>query len=257
MRLYHRFHQRFGTAGLLVALIALVLALTTGAYAAGGGLSGKQKKEATKIAKTQAKSYANSNPGAQGPKGEPGAKGDPGADGQPGKSVGVTPIAAGGEACEGRAGAELKAEGAGSPTELCEGPPGPTETRLPPGKTIKGLWQFQVKQNSSEFGLLSVPFPLRVEPAPKFEYLAPKAASTEHCPGKVDEPAAEKGWLCLYTVTATGTKGNPFHASPDLKLGLAGTKWEIESTADLAFAYGTYAVTAECLKDEEGNEIPC
>jgi hypothetical protein len=256
MRLYRRFHQRFGTAGLLIALIALVLALTTGAYAAGGGLSGKQKKEVTKIAKTEAKSYANSNPGAQGPKGEPGPKGDPGADGTPGKSVAVTPIAAGGEACEGRAGAELKAEGAGSGAEVCEGPAGPTETRLPPGKTIKGLWQFQVKQNSSEVGLLNVPFPLQVEPGPTYNYLEPNAAPTENCPGNVDEPQAKKGFFCLYAKVTVGTKGEPIDRFTGPTLGFHGD-WKLESSADLAFAYGSYAATAKCLKDEEGNEIPC
>jgi hypothetical protein len=256
MRLYRRFQARFGTAGLLIALLALVLALTTGAYAAAGGLSGKQKKEATKIAKTQAKSYANSNPGAQGPKGEPGAKGDPGADGQPGKSVAVTPIAAGGEACEGRAGAELKAEGAGSGAEVCEGPPGPTETRLPPGKTIKGLWQFQANQNKIEVGVFNVAFPLRVEPGPNFVYMEPNAAPTEHCPGNVDEPQAKKGFLCLYAKVASGTKSTPFSLPVDSTLGLE-AEWQLESTADLAFAYGSYAATAKCLKDEEGNEIPC
>jgi hypothetical protein len=256
--MYARIRRHFSPAALALSVIALALALAGGAIAAAGGLSAKQKKEVTKIAKTQAKSYANSNPGAQGPKGEPGAKGDPGADGQPGKSVAVTPIAAGGEACEGRAGAEVKAEGAGSGAEVCEGPAGPTETRLPPGKTMKGLWQFQVNQNKLKLGLLNVAFPLRVEPGPTFNYMPPGTEPTEHCPGKVDEPAAEKGFLCLYTVTAVGTEGAPESSglAAFKPLGLEG-EWHLEGSADLAFAYGTYAVTAPCLKDDEGNEIPC
>ncbi|HVV72142.1 MAG TPA: hypothetical protein VHI52_11700 [Verrucomicrobiae bacterium] len=53
-----RIHQKLGTAGLIVAIVALVAALAGGAYAAGGGLSGKQKKEVTKIAQVEAEKFA-------------------------------------------------------------------------------------------------------------------------------------------------------------------------------------------------------
>ena len=46
--------SQFGTAGLVVAIVALIAALAGGAYAASGGLTGKQKKEVTKIAKQNA-----------------------------------------------------------------------------------------------------------------------------------------------------------------------------------------------------------
>src|SRR3954454_3312011 len=49
MSLYRRFQARFGTAGIVIGVIALAMAMVTGAYAAGGGLSGKQKKEVSKI----------------------------------------------------------------------------------------------------------------------------------------------------------------------------------------------------------------
>ena len=52
--------EPFGTAGLIVACVALVLALTGAAFAA-AGLTGKQKKEVEKIAKK----YAG-KPGAAG-----------------------------------------------------------------------------------------------------------------------------------------------------------------------------------------------
>ena len=51
--MYRRFHQRFGAAGLIVSILALILALTGAAFAA-SGLTGKQKKEVTKIAKQYA-----------------------------------------------------------------------------------------------------------------------------------------------------------------------------------------------------------
>ncbi|MBA3867401.1 MAG: hypothetical protein H0X42_13840 [Solirubrobacterales bacterium] len=46
-----RIHQKLGTAGFIISIVALVAALGGGAYAASGGLSGKQKKEVEKIAK--------------------------------------------------------------------------------------------------------------------------------------------------------------------------------------------------------------
>ncbi|MCW2987260.1 MAG: hypothetical protein JWM24_198, partial [Solirubrobacterales bacterium] len=48
--LKRRLREPFGKAGLTVGVIALVMALVGGAYAA-GALTGKQKKEVEKIAK--------------------------------------------------------------------------------------------------------------------------------------------------------------------------------------------------------------
>src|SRR3954453_22689625 len=49
--LNRHFKEPFGKAGLTVAILALVLAMVGGAWAA-VGLNGKQKKEVRKIAKT-------------------------------------------------------------------------------------------------------------------------------------------------------------------------------------------------------------
>ena len=72
--MFSRMHNKLGTAGLLVAIVALVFAMVGGAYAAKGALTGKQKKEVTKIAKK----YAG-KPGAQGPQGPAGLVGPKGA----------------------------------------------------------------------------------------------------------------------------------------------------------------------------------
>jgi hypothetical protein len=45
-----RVHQKLGTAGFVISIVALVAALGGGAYAASGSLSGKQKQEVSKIA---------------------------------------------------------------------------------------------------------------------------------------------------------------------------------------------------------------
>ena len=73
-----RIREPFGKAGLIVAIVALVAASVGGAYAAnhnGGkhhkksknnaGLNGKQKKQVKNISKSEAKKFANSNPGAR------------------------------------------------------------------------------------------------------------------------------------------------------------------------------------------------
>src|SRR3954470_13970370 len=97
-----RIHDKLGTAGLVVAVVALVVALTGTAFAAKKFIT---KQEAIKIAKK----YAGKNgaPGAQGSKGDTGASGAQGPKGDQG--------------------------GKGE-----EGPPGPTETLLPIGKTEIG-----------------------------------------------------------------------------------------------------------------------
>jgi hypothetical protein len=70
---------RFDKAGLIVGVLALVLALVGGAWAASGGLSAQQKKEVKKIAHAFA-----GKPGAPGANGKDGAPGAPGSQGPPG-----------------------------------------------------------------------------------------------------------------------------------------------------------------------------
>ncbi len=73
------FKEPFGKAGLTVAILALVLAMVGGAYAASGALSGKQKKEVEKIAKKDA-----GKPGANGAAGTAGTNGTNGTNGKDG-----------------------------------------------------------------------------------------------------------------------------------------------------------------------------
>jgi hypothetical protein len=84
--MFNRIRERFGTAGLVVSIMALVLALAGGAYAA-AGLNGKQKKEVTKIAKKYAGKPGA--PGATGPAGPAGTNGTAGTNG-----VSITGVAA-------------------------------------------------------------------------------------------------------------------------------------------------------------------
>jgi hypothetical protein len=161
--------EPFGTAGLVVACVAMVLALTGAAFAAKGALTGKQKKEVEKIAKKYAgkpgaagaagpagpqgaagaagKDGAQGEKGAKGDAGSPGSPGAPGAPGEDGKSVEAALSAGGsGEPCEGVGGAEYEVEGEpSSAVEICNGEEGSPWTAggtLPPGATETGYWAF-------------------------------------------------------------------------------------------------------------------
>lgn len=71
--------------GITIAVIALILALAGGAFAASGALTKKQKKEVEKIAKKFAgKDGVTGVTGPQGPIGSPGTNGSPGAKGATG-----------------------------------------------------------------------------------------------------------------------------------------------------------------------------
>jgi hypothetical protein len=232
--MFERIHEKLGTAGLIIAVVALIAALTGTAFAA-AGLNPKQKKEVTKIAKSVAKKGPT---GPQGPAGAPGAKGDAGAAGAKGATGPQGPP---GE------------DGATGP----EGPAGPTETKLPPGESLKGLWQFQTE--GSNLALLTISFPLRVvEPTPVFHWMGIGAEPTKECPGSSANPEALRGHFCLYATLLTGSSAAfpiPAPTALDESAGWRG-KFEIEESA-AAFGYGSWAVTAACPKNEEGEEIEC
>lgn len=230
--MFKRIHDKLGTAGLVVAIVALIAALTGTAFAA-VGLNSKQKKEVTKIAKKYAGKPGPTGPtGPQGPAGSPGAKGDAGAKGDPGAPGPAGPA---------------------GPTGP-EGPPGPTDTKLPPGETLKGLWQFQVE--GSEMALVSISFPLQVVPNPEHHWIGVGKPSTEECPGTVEEPEAAPGHLCIYATSIINAFSFPDPLGGiDFSSGWRGEFNVPEGKA--AFGLGSWAVTAACPKDEEGEEIEC
>lgn len=226
-----RLRKQLGPAGFAVAIVAMVLALGGAALAAKGALTGKQKKEVEKIAKK----YAG-KPGAPGatgpagpvgpkgdagPKGDTGAKGDTGDAGTAGKSVGVSSIAAGGSKCEGRAGAEVKQEGAGSGTAVCEGSPWTAGGTLPAGKTETGTWAFTTPAPENAVKVpISFTIPLAApldgdhvhlvsadgssevvlnEDTFELENVTPTGCGVALTPaGTVESPKAAPGNLCVY-----------------------------------------------------------
>jgi hypothetical protein len=272
--------EPFGKAGLLVACIALVLA-TTGAAFAAGKLTGGQKKEVEKIAKKFAgKPGANGSPGAQGPAGpdgKVGASGSNGTPGTPGKGV-VVSTASGAECPGGVSGTKFEVEGSGTSSHVCNGKNGTTgfTENLPSGKTEKGVWTFEedrITDLPPTVGVpeaignskvpLSFPIPL-AEPLPGEnvhfineegeEQLGPgNAVPSTACTGTPAQPTAEPGNLCVYETF----QANAFAASElitPIAEGRQGARVQFflqapEETPEGAHvavsATGTFAVTAE------------
>jgi Collagen triple helix repeat (20 copies) len=182
--MFSRIHEKLGTAGFVLAVVALIAALAGTAFAA-AGLNGKQKKQVTAIAKKYA--------GKPGPAGAPGPKGDTGAPGPKGDTGAPGPKGDPGEP--------------GEPGP--EGKTGFTEV-LPSEKTETGAWAIGVTPDGKRKDV-AVSFNIPLTAAPEvhviqengkekvlgeegFEELEQPA-----CPGEVEEPAADPGNLCLYT----------------------------------------------------------
>jgi hypothetical protein len=228
--------EPFGTAGLIVACVALIAALAGGAYAASGGLTAKQKKEVKKIAKQFAGKPGAT--GATGPAGSPGAKGDTGAAGTNGKD--------GTNGTDGKNGTNGTngTPGAKGEAGMCSAEE--PECSLAAGGVLTGVWA--AAGGEGDLALASISFPVRVSPAPsavfgaKFsifqvgfkledgqktligpypclqaecenpgtgegalEQAEPEAALLESeaaykqaCPGSATEPEAAAGFLCIY-----------------------------------------------------------
>jgi hypothetical protein len=230
--------EPFGKAGLIVAILALVLGTTGAAFAAKGALTGKQKKEVEKIAKKYAgkpgAAGATGPAGLAGPAGSAGAKGEtggagnagtPGAPGVPGKSVTVTSISSGGAKCSGRAGAEVKQEGAASGTEVCEGSPWTAGGAIPSGTLVTGTWNASA---SGEYGgspVANISFdPLPVKEGvqnsafafKEIQVLEQKFGRLEVFPGFFEACKVEAGEPECIDTGCSGTALNPVVAAKHL-----------------------------------------
>ena len=266
--------EPFGTAGLIIACIALVLALTGAAFAA-AGLSGKQKKEVEKIAKKF--SGKPGAAGAQGPAGAAGKDGSNGAPGANGKSVTVAEIAEGEEACEERGGAMVRQEGSVG-TEVCngergrEGSPWTAGGTLPSGKTETGVYFVKPPEGTAFINApLSINIPLAAplhqddscgtsgHPECIVHYVTlseQQAHASTACSGSVGAPSAAKGNLCIYEGESFGSVKQAFSVTPNegSGVGKAGAVLTFEfmeeepTPGNIIFLsgriQGTWAVTA-------------
>ena len=224
-----RLTEPFGKAGLTVAILALVMALVGGAYAA-GGLTKSQEKQVTKIAKKFAGKPGAAGPaGAAGAAGPAGPKGAPGAPGEPGE-----------QGIQGEQGEE------GEPGAIHPG-----ET-LPKGASETGTWGLVIgsKEGISGiggFGLSPISFTIPLaaalpEASIEIEPVGFEGTAGENCPGTAEAPQAKAGFLCIYKaidLTESSEEGLLGNTASGVVL-----KFAPLAAHEGKFAAGTWAVTA-------------
>jgi len=231
--------RRRVTYGNVVVTLALLFAMSGGAYAAGKYVitSTKQIKPSV-IKQLKGQAGPKGPAGAAGAAGAVGAAGPVGPAGAPGKEG-----PAGKEGLQGKEGPQGKQGEAGK-----EGSPWTAGGTLPAGKTEVGAWTLSVPPHDPKFSLsfarTAISFVIPLESAPKANFLKP-AEKTAECPGTVETPEATAGNLCVYSaegldeptkiVVSSNTYGavvgnNPTEETPAVEPG--------------GFTSGSWAVTA-------------
>jgi hypothetical protein len=223
--------------------LALVFAMSGGAYAAGKYVISSTKQISPKVLKALAgKTGARGPAGAAGPPGPAGPGGGKGEPGAPGKEGTV-----GKEGKEGVAGIEGK-----------EGSPWTATGKLPSGKSETGTWAYFGSKEDGAVGDAEISFTLPLEKAPEAEFLYAEEQGA-HCVGSALEPSAPKGYLCVYDSVPKEVGGSPLTAkflnfASGETLGGEGAgkegtlarfeTQEIGKTLPYAWAEGTWIVTA-------------
>ncbi len=221
------------TPATVLATVALIFAMTGGAYAASKVLITKTSQiKPSVLAQLKGKAGPAGPAGATGPAGAvgpggpagpaggPGTAGAPGAPGTPGESVTNKAVSPGATCKEG--GAEFKV-GAGAATKACNGEKGTTgfTNTLPSGATETGTWG-AIFPDVEEGGHEEMTLPSPISFTIPLE--APLGASAVHyvhlctglegaaltacektlaevatdCPGTAEAPKALAGQLCVY-----------------------------------------------------------
>jgi Collagen triple helix repeat (20 copies) len=198
--------EPFGTAGLIVACVALVFAMLGGAYAASGGGGDK----ATTSALDKASASATGKRGPKGPKGAKGAKGATGAAGAPGAAGAVGPAGpAGPQGPKGDTGPKGPTGATGTGTKGATGATGATGPTGPISDTLTGTWSYGVPVTKS-FVETTVPisFPIPREEVGDAFFFEPEEVELEEfgttgCKWELENPEAlpestVPGTLCVF-----------------------------------------------------------
>ncbi len=258
----------------VIAGLALVFAMTGGAYAAKKYLITSTKQISPSVLKQlQGKSGANGAAGAagaqgpQGPAGPAGPAGSAGAKGENGAAGKEGP-----QGKEGTTGAKGANGGAGA-----KGPTGPEGSpwtlggTLPSGKTETGAWALGGVYNAFAAYRIAISFPIPLEAAldanhvreatlekelvPQFEgevFVGFEEVTPAKCLGTLVSPTAPAGYLCVYLGKIENFEGKGY---PEIHLPDGELSWGAAKTgAALLFRMGseeretqgsgTFAVTA-------------
>lgn len=210
-----RKHLRYSN---IMMTLALVFAMSGGAYAASKYLITSTKQISPKVLKalrgTNGKNGAPGATGPQGPQGPVGPAGKDGANGVNGKDgingaagtngtagVSVTSkvIATKEAACGGEGGSEFTAA-ENKKTTACNGSPWTAKGTLPVGSTETGDWEVRSTASAAgEFKVTTISFaiPLTSNPS-KTVFVKVGEATPGECKGSVAAPGAQSGVLCLF-----------------------------------------------------------
>jgi hypothetical protein len=250
--MFSRITRRFTYTNIVLTL-ALVFAMTGGAYAAKRYLITSTKQISPTVLKTlTGKTGPVGATGAAGPAGPQGPAGTPGPAGPAGaKGENGTEGKPGTEGKEGKAG---KNGTNGQPgAEGPQGPPGPFLETLPSGKAEEGTWSFGAEVSS---GFLTVPISFTIPLAAPLDeehvhFVAPEtkgpAVGCEE--GTSEEPKAAKGNLCIYASRLQEAEISKFFVTTDAEngalksAGRAGATVNFEKVED-GIAYGVWIVRA-------------
>lgn len=157
-----------------IAVMALIFAMSGGAYAAKSYVTGSAKESKQKGKRGPRGPRGKQGP--QGPKGEPGPKGDTGPQGPKGEP----------------------------------GDPWTVGGVLPSGKSLAGTWLAGVGTEVAAGkgpGGAAISFNIPLPSAPQIVIVKKEKEGQEHaaeCPGSLQVPLAAPGKLCLYTAIEAG-----------------------------------------------------
>jgi hypothetical protein len=238
--------KRFTYANVAMTL-ALVFAMTGGAYAASKYLITSTKQISPKVLKSL--KGANGKNGAAGPAGPAGAAGagTAGAQGTQGAQGPQGPAGANGE--KGAPGTN----GGVGPTGAtgAQGATGEINTAgpLPSGKTETGAWAttpFSATAGEAAIDTISFAIPLATAPEP--HYLKVGETLAAHCTGNAEAPTAAPGNLCVYAGVETNRHelfiASTGNGSLVPAAGTTGALMFVQATnAGPSEFWGTWAVT--------------
>jgi hypothetical protein len=261
---------RHVTPPVAIAILALVFAMSGGAFALSGTLSitsnPNSSTHATLAAKKakvkllrgprgpEGKQGPVGPPGPTGPKGEPGSAGTNGSNGtNGGNGVSVASEPASKAECEAGGTKFMSASGTSKVCNGKQGAPGTFEgLPLPEGKSLKGTYAANTYSEvafpcASCGAAAAVTFVAPLSKEPVSHYIKENEALPPGCTGNAEEPGAESGNLCVFSQGETNVLAI-FPPQPPLR-GKAGETLGFEIVGVPAakgniYIHGTWAVTA-------------
>jgi Collagen triple helix repeat (20 copies) len=252
--MFSTLRDRMGIPG-VISVIALVFAMTGGAYAAKDVIGGK------------ANSSAKGKQGKRGPKGPAGPAGVAGPTGPAGAAG-----AKGDKGDKGDTGAQGSQGAQGVPGQ--DGSPWTAGGTLPPEATLTGVWMVNAQGSSTPVPSVPLSFNIPLSeplPAGDVHFVTQKEVKKQEgktppagCQGSVTNPTAAEGHLCVYEENSFPAAGDLFGGGPIIgdpslplsppPLGGFGIPQAGASVAGAVLtalvasewkAYGTWAVTGE------------